>query len=113
MCEWGDTVPLMVPIPASCSHTGEFRWALKPIDRCIAPLVSALNKAGLYTRGACCGHGKLPPSVILDDDTFVVLMDRKTALEFFDRYGIDIHGNKTNKVDPDTMPCIKGDAGDE
>lgn len=58
MCEHDDTVPLVVLIPADHSHTGEFRWASKPVDRCIAPIVQALNAAGIYTVNACCGHGK-------------------------------------------------------
>ena len=58
MCKHGDTVILNVPIPATASHTGEFRWALKPIDRCIAHYVKALNDAGIFTGGSCCGHGK-------------------------------------------------------
>jgi hypothetical protein len=85
MCEWGDTVLLVVPIPASCSHTGEFRWALKPIDRCIAPLVSALNSAGLYTGGACCGHGKSNGCISMHDGTVLTI----------------------TKVDPATMPCAQ------
>ncbi len=58
MCGWNDSVNLRVPISASASHTGKFRWALKPIDRCLAPYIKALNKAGLFTGGSCCGHGK-------------------------------------------------------
>ena len=30
----------------------------KPVDRCLAPFVQALNDAGLLTGGCCCGHGK-------------------------------------------------------
>lgn len=56
MCEWGDTLNVLVPIPAEASHTGKFRWDKKPIDRCLVPFVKALNDAGLYTGGCCCGH---------------------------------------------------------
>ncbi len=58
MCDWGDTIDLLVPISAEDSHTGEFRWAIKPIDKCLAPYIQALNTAGLLTGGCCCGHGK-------------------------------------------------------
>lgn len=58
MCEWGDTVELLVPIHADDSHTGEFRWATKKVDRCLADLVSLLNGAGIITRSCCCGHGQ-------------------------------------------------------
>lgn len=55
MCEWGDTVMVMI--------NG------KPvfIDRCIADLVEALNKAGYATVASCCGHGKMPGNIALAD----------------------------------------------
>ena len=28
-----------------------------PVDKCIAPIVQALNSAGIQTLGSCCGHG--------------------------------------------------------
>lgn len=71
MCEWGDDVLLTVPIPAAGSHTGEFRWAEKGIDRCLAPYVQALNDAGLFTAGCCCGHGKGAAFIGLHDGTML------------------------------------------
>lgn len=35
------------------------------VDACIAPLVAALNVFGIETMGACCGHGKYNPSIII------------------------------------------------
>jgi hypothetical protein len=67
MCKWGNTVNLNVPIPAQDSHTSEFRWASKPIDRCIAPIVQALNDSGIYTRSCCCGHGEQDGTILLHD----------------------------------------------
>ena len=67
MCRHNDTVDLWVPIPAELSHTGDFRWALKPVDRCIARRVSALNAHGQLTANACCGHGKGPGAIVLHD----------------------------------------------
>ncbi len=58
MCDWGDEVDVRVPIPAEASYTGKFRWAVKKIDRCLEPYIRALNAAGLFTGGSCCGHGK-------------------------------------------------------
>lgn len=69
MCKHGDTIILNVPISADASYTGKFRWALKPIDKCIAPYVEAFNKAGLHTAGSCCGHGQYPGYIGLDDGT--------------------------------------------
>ena len=67
MCENGDEVILLVPIPANLSHTGKFRWDWKGVDSCIAPIVKALNNAGIYTAGCCCGHGRGKGNVILHD----------------------------------------------
>jgi len=67
MCKWGTDVNLLVPIPAEASHTGKFRWAIKPVDACIAPLVKALNEAGIYTAGSCCGHGQYTGTIVLHD----------------------------------------------
>lgn len=65
MCEHNDTVLLRVPVPASLSHTGSFRWAVKPVDRCLAPAVVLLNALGIYTANSCCGHGKVGASIAL------------------------------------------------
>lgn len=73
MCEHGTTFTLSVPIPASDSHTGQFRWADKPVDSCIADIVSALNAGGVLTRSCCCGHGKHRPQIILHDGRSLVV----------------------------------------
>lgn len=67
MCEWGDTVEMEVTVPAHLSHTGADRRAVKPIDRCLAPAIKALNEAGFVTAGCCCGHGREPASIIFAD----------------------------------------------
>lgn len=67
MCEVGNDVLLWVPIPAELSYTGKFRWAQKGIDSCIAPIVEALNNAGIYTAGSCCGHGNAGGTILLHD----------------------------------------------
>ena len=67
MCDWGNNVTLKVPMHPEDSHTGEFRWAEKGVDRCIAPIVAALNQAGIHTRACCCGHGKHEGIISLHD----------------------------------------------
>lgn len=67
MCQHGDTVTLRVPIPAWLSHDGVFRWEDKAVDRCIAPIVQALNNAGIYTANSCCGHDESDGTIILHD----------------------------------------------
>lgn len=45
MCAHGDAVLARVWIPARLSHTGQDKWDTKPVDRCIAPIVEALEHA--------------------------------------------------------------------
>lgn len=76
MCEHGTYTMLRVPIPAHLSHTGQFRWDYKAVDSCIAPIVEALNTAGIYTAGCCCGHGENSGSIILHDGREIVINKR-------------------------------------
>jgi hypothetical protein len=73
MCEWRNTVKVPVFIPARLSHTGKDEAKLADIDECIAPLVRALNAAGLVTVASCCGHGKQPGSIVLEDGSEIKL----------------------------------------
>lgn len=72
MCDWGDSVVVSVLVPASVSCTGSDRRARKPIDRCIASLVEALDRAGVRMTGSCCGHGRSPATIGLDDGSELV-----------------------------------------
>jgi hypothetical protein len=67
MCEWGDTVKMEVTIPAHLSHSGREYRKVVDIDRCIAPLVKALNDGGITTVASCCGHGKVLGNIALAD----------------------------------------------
>ncbi len=71
MCKWGDEIMCLVPIHPDDSHTGKFRWAVKPIDACLAEIVNKLNDEGKYTRSCCCGHGKAKSTIILHDGTII------------------------------------------
>lgn len=74
MCRWGSnsTVTLCRPNPISGRVTVE-------VDTCIAPLVQAINDAGIRTLGACCGHTKNAGGIIVEVDgvagEVVVLLD--------------------------------------
>lgn len=70
--------------PQTCRHCGKPPVMLpvldsklgrveKPIDACIAPLVTALNSAGIYTRYCCCGHGRLDGKIYLHDGRTLVI----------------------------------------
>lgn len=76
MCKWGDTVELLVPIPGTLSHTESHRWERKPIDRCIAPIIEALNAFGIYTASCCCGHYKQDGSILLQDGRELIVKSR-------------------------------------
>lgn len=67
MCTWGTDVRMDVPMPARVAHNGVAQIQTWGIDACIAPLVAALNAAGLYTVNCCCGHGKADGLIILWD----------------------------------------------
>lgn len=75
MCEWGDTVEVRVLVSGRHSHSGKPEWRVKAIDRCIAPLVEALQKPGTYTDSSCCGHGTAPGSIVLQDGRVLMIVD--------------------------------------
>ena len=62
MCERNDTVPIMID--------GKPR----SIDRCIAQIVEALNRAGVKTAASCCGHGIRPGNIALADGRELVIV---------------------------------------
>lgn len=64
---------LRVPMPARLSCTGQFRWATKGVDRCIAPIVAALNAGGILTANCCCGHGRRRGSIVLHDGRTLII----------------------------------------
>lgn len=65
-----------------------------PVDPCIAPLVQALNDAGLQTTSSCCGHGHRPGIVTLADGREILIMrDHDEAARTYPLWP-DIHGNE-------------------
>lgn len=73
MCEWDGHWKHQRPITIN--------GKVESIDSCIVPLITALNCAGLQTIASCCGHGNQPVSVILKDDSWLLILDRKMAKE--------------------------------
>jgi hypothetical protein len=67
MCRHDQKTNIRVNVPAEMSHDGSPYWTEKPIDACIAGIVSALNDAGILTASCCCGHGKRQGSILLQD----------------------------------------------
>lgn len=62
-----------VTIPADLSCTGKPIKKMAKIDKSIAPLVRALNKAGIATRSSCCGHGKRDGYIALQDGRILII----------------------------------------
>jgi len=61
--------------PTKCCKAGSYECQvpmpingrIQGIDFCIADAVAALNAANITTVASCCGHGKIPASIVLDD----------------------------------------------
>ena len=73
MCKGGTDELVQVTVPAHLSYTGEDRVDVVKVDKCIAPIVRALNEAGVRTNGSCCGHGKEDGYIQLYDGRELVI----------------------------------------
>lgn len=68
MCDWDDCVVLVID--------------KKPVyvDKCIAPIVRALNSWGIRTVASCCGHKKTFGNIALEDGReLIICPDYKQA----------------------------------
>lgn len=58
---------------AACSECGKTHYRFQvfgkeiAVDYCIGSIVEALNKGGVVTNAACCGHGEMPGVITLED----------------------------------------------
>jgi hypothetical protein len=68
MCEWGTDLIVRLCQPMPVSGRTEIS-----VDACIAPLVQALNDAGIETTGCCCGHGHGPGNILLADGRELII----------------------------------------
>ena len=80
MCQDRYSVKVRVRIDADLSCSGRAKWKMKPIDRCIAPLVEALQKGGINMRGSCCGHGRGDGDIELSDGRILII--KNNAMEY-------------------------------
>ena len=75
MCKKGDTVLVEGLV------VGEIRDGIADVDRCLAPLVRALNEGGITTKGCCCGHGITTGHISLSDGRILAIFpNRKVYL---------------------------------
>lgn len=77
MCQDRNSTIVHVRIAASLSHMGEAYWRGMPIDRCIAPIVSALQVGGIDMLASCCGHGEGPGRIDLADGRYLLIMPKE------------------------------------
>jgi hypothetical protein len=94
MCERGDIVTMVLPRrPLSDPFGKHLSYS---IDRCIAPLVAALNRAGIATVACCCGHGERPGWVALGHGRALVIAENQAE---FERLTQSEHSGRTEASD--------------
>jgi len=68
MCEQGDVTEI------NNNHV------LMSVDSCLATLIGVLNVTGFRTVASCCGHGKRPGNIALEDGREIIIVpDYKTS----------------------------------
>jgi hypothetical protein len=68
-----ETEEVYVYVPFNLSSTGESKSKYAKIDKCIAPIVRALQSGGIYMRGSCCGHGERDGEILLEDGRTLII----------------------------------------
>ena len=105
MCEKLNTVDCLVPISHDLAYDGRFRWDTIAIDSCLAPMVNALNRAGIFTASCCCGHGEVAGHIWLHDGRILVILpavsfdndEAKDRLVEYLKHGLEICENPEKK----------------
>lgn len=67
------------------------------IDKCIAPIIEALNMCGVETVASCCGHGRRPGNIALRDGRELIIAPDFTTAREIDSYFPDIQGETGTK----------------
>ena len=86
MCKWGNYETLFLTIVKELSYTGKERMKMVKVDKCIAPIIKALNQGGIITTYSCCRHG--------EDDGIIVLKDGRCLT--LKENTLDVWGFKNN-----------------
>lgn len=97
MCSQGQTAHVVVNVNE-----------VVDVDECIAPLVRALNDAGIGTVASCCGHGHRHGNIALADGRELVLVRSYEEGRRIDSLLPDIHGNEPRTPDrqaPEPRGC--------
>lgn len=65
------------------------------VDAPIAPIVAALNEAGVATKASCSGHGFRPGNIALTDGREIIIArDYAEARRIDGLFPLDINGNE-------------------
>ena len=77
MCEYINHAPqtedVFLKIPSDLSSSSNSYWRYTKIDKCIAPIVKAIQGGGIDMRGSCCGHGKRVGEISLQDGRIIII----------------------------------------
>ena len=76
MCQDRGVKKVKVKIATDLNDNGKEHWRDEGIDKCIAPIVKALQEGGIDMRTSCCGHGR-PLGEIRLQDGRILLIDPK------------------------------------
>lgn len=79
----------MLNKPEKCAEMGTYECQIlmpingrvRGIDLCVADIVAALNAANMKTDMSCCGHGKMPGLVSLEDGRHLVIFDKNEDVD--------------------------------
>ena len=77
MCKWGTDRKMWLKVSSDLSYNGKERWKFTGIDSCISSLVGKLQKSGVDMRSSCCGHGKGPGNILLQDGRKIIILSQK------------------------------------
>lgn len=99
MCKHGTDEAVNVKITAHRSHTGKAYWRDMPIDKCIAPIVRALQNGGIDMDGSCCGHGRYEGSILLADGRELIILEAEDS---------EMYRTRAHMPDTRIMDWIRG-----
>ncbi len=92
------SIALTPPFPNKPVGETEIPHKKVSIDYCIANVVQLLWKKGIYTLGSCCGHNKVNPSIILDNNKSIMALEIEYIIKMIDNRNWDIYEWRLTKI---------------
>ena len=65
------------------------------IDECIHRIVAALNAGNVRTTASCCGHGKMPGCILLEDGRVLAIYSSPEDARMYDNLESRSHSHST------------------